>query len=389
MRRKHHEEHVNHESWAIPYADLMTLLLAFFVVMYAVSVVNEGKYRVMSQSIIEAFNGSSRRLDPVHASAVTPAAPVPAERRDSHAQTSVLPRVALPLPTRNLVPSATPDGATTTKGAVTEHSVATGDATSGTAGKATEQENLEQIRNEVQHALQPLIDKNLVVVRRTPNWLEIEIRTDILFPSGVAQLSAPADDVLRHLAGILAPFPNPLRVEGYTDDVPINTTLYPSNWELSAARAASVARLFAEHGVDPNRLGIIGWGEYRPEADNASADGRNRNRRVLVVVLSDHNTPTRFYSDADRLGRIAENDPGSAPAPTAVPATSAPVVAEAGAGVSAPDAGDRSPPAPPSPPAAIMPVAAPVPATERADGSGSAGGSARAAALMVMPNGRG
>ncbi|MGC1548666.1 MAG: flagellar motor protein MotD [Rhodanobacter sp.] len=298
MRRKHHEDHVNHEAWAIPYADLMTLLLAFFVVMYAVSVVNEGKYRVMSQSIIEAFNGTSRSLSPVHSSDVTPPAPVPADKKSTQTQTTIVPRVVLPLPTRSVLASDAskvgPASKTTADSKTTEK-------------EELAQNRLDQIRDQVQHALQPLIDKKLVVVRRTPSWLEIEIRTDILFPSGVARLSAPADDVLNHLADILSPFPNPLRVEGYTDDVPINTAVYPSNWELSAARAASVARLFSEHGVDPNRLGIIGWGEYRPEAANDSTDGRNRNRRVLVVVLSDHNAPSRFYSDADRVGQLAEN----------------------------------------------------------------------------------
>jgi chemotaxis protein MotB len=166
---------------------------------------------------------------------------------------------------------------------------------------ATPQENLKDIANQVQKALKPLIDKQQVVVRRTPDWLEIEIRTDILFPSGVADLAPPASAVLRSLSAILAPFANPLRVEGYTDDVPIKTMLYPSNWELSAARAATVARLFSEHGVNPDRLGIIGWGQVRPLADNTTVEGRNLNRRVLVVVLSDRSAPSRFYTDPHPL----------------------------------------------------------------------------------------
>lgn len=311
-RRKRHEEHVNHEAWAIPYADLMTLLLAFFVVMYAVSVVNEGKYRVMSQSIIEAFNGTSRRLDPIHSSNVAPVAPVPADRKNSQAQNSVLPRIAPPLPSRNLATSSMQNGAE--KRQKSEH-------------QSSEQENLERIQDQVRRALQPLIDKDLVIVRRTKTWLEIEIRTDILFPSGVARLSAPADEVLNHIASILAPFPNPLRVEGYTDDKPINTAVFPSNWELSAARAASVARLFVEQGIDPSRLGIIGWGEIRPAADNLSEEGRNRNRRVLVVVLSDRTAPARFYSDANHP--LAEVEPTLPPDATSDTPTAAtvPVVA--------------------------------------------------------------
>jgi chemotaxis protein MotB len=212
-----------------------------------------------------------------------------------------------------------------------------------------EQQNLERIRNQVERALQPLIDKNLVVVRRTPNWLEIEIRTDILFPSGVATLSPSATQVLTSLGDILAPFGNPLRVEGYTDDMPINTAVYPSNWELSAARAASVARLFAEHGVDPDRLGIVGWGQYRPTADNTSEDGRNKNRRVLVVVLSDKAAPRRFYTNSDQINQTVDASPDAtddqhappvpAPAIAAQPATpvqTAPLVVTPPAALPAP-----------------------------------------------------
>jgi chemotaxis protein MotB len=283
VRKKHHEEHLNHEAWAIPYADLMTLLLAFFVVMYAVSVVNEGKYRVMSESIVEAFNGSSHVI-----------APMPPTKVRPH---NIQPAIAAPAgqPGSSIVPIAVP---------IPPHPVPKhGEGRGVHAGSkhATPQENLKEIADQVRKALKPLIDKQEVVVRRTADWLEIEIRTDILFPSGVADLAPPASAVLRSLSAILAPFANPLRVEGYTDDVPIKTQLYPSNWELSAARAATVARLFSEHGVDPARLGIIGWGEVRPLADNSTPEGRNLNRRVLVVVLSDRTAPSRFYTDPHPL----------------------------------------------------------------------------------------
>ncbi|TBR37217.1 MULTISPECIES: flagellar motor protein MotD [Dyella] len=314
-RKKGHEDHVNHEAWAIPYADLMTLLLAFFVVMYAVSVVNEGKYRVMSQSIIEAFNGNNKTIQPVHSNNAPQVAPVPSSRQSSTTPPSLTPHMAVPLPSRALQPQITQPG-------VPIH-------------RDPGQENLARIQDQVQQALQPLIDKSLVIVRRTNTWLEIEIRTDILFPSGVAKLSPQADNTLRNIADILAPFPNPLRVEGYTDDMPISNVVYPSNWELSAARAASVARLFSENGVDANRLGIIGWGQTRPAAENDSTEGRNRNRRVLVVVLSDEQAPARFYSDAGQPGQLAQQPqttPGSeasAPATLPVPATLMPAAAPA------------------------------------------------------------
>jgi chemotaxis protein MotB len=298
MRRRRHEEHVNHERWAIPYGDLITLLLAFFVVMYAMSAVNEGKYRVLSQSIIEAFNGNSKRLEATPSHTPSVLAPVPDAGASSTATSSAR-RIELPL-RRQPVPGKGEQPTVQRTGGAQQH-------------------NLEQIQGEVQHALQPLIDKSLITMRRTDSYLEIEIRTDILFPSGVARLSTSADDVLSRIGAILSPFPNPLRVEGYTDDKPINTALYPSNWELSAARAASVARLFADKGVDPGRLGIIGWGQFRPAADNASEEGRNRNRRVLVVVLSDGNAPSRFYSDADHPIADAPKPVDATTPPTTLP----------------------------------------------------------------------
>lgn len=292
MRRRHkHEEHANHEAWVIPYADLLTLLLALFVVLYAMSSVNTTKYRALAQAISAAFNGSRAVIQPLTPNAPQSSIPVPTSKPAPIPRTP-LAQILLPVLTQHI---STPDTAPGTPSDQNKEKL------------SDEQQNLERIRSEVEHALQPLIDKKLVIVRRTPNWLEIEIRTDILFPSGVATLSPSANDVLTSLGSILAPFANPLRVEGYTDDVPIDTTIYPSNWELSAARAASVARLFAEHGVDPERLGIVGWGQYHPTADNTSVDGRNRNRRVLVVVLSDKAAPRRFYT-SDQINQTADAD---------------------------------------------------------------------------------
>ena len=293
MRKKRHEEHTNHEAWAIPYADLMTLLLAFFVVMYAVSVVNEGKYRVASASMAEAFNGSTRKLAPLAPSQAPPQALRPSASRPAGASGVPLAPVSAPVPQQPQQPA--------------QPAAAPGHAAA----------DLQRIEDQVRKALQPLIDRQMVKVRRGPNALEIEIRTDVLFPSGVAQLSAPADTVLRNMAAILAPFGNALRVEGFTDDVPIATSIYPSNWELSAARAATVARLFAGHGVRPDRLGIVGWGEVRPIADNTTADGRNQNRRVLVVVMGEQAPAARPAQDLDRLATGLRMT--AAIAPSAVP----------------------------------------------------------------------
>jgi hypothetical protein len=133
--------------------------------------------------------------------------------------------------------------------------------------------------------MQDLIKADLIAVRHGSNWLEVEINTSILYSSGNARLAPDAIPVLEDLARILTPFPNALHVKGFTDNVPINTLVFPSNWELSAARAVSVVSLFAKSGIKPTRLAAIGYGEHWPVADNATPEGRAKNRRVVIVVL--------------------------------------------------------------------------------------------------------
>lgn len=278
---------MNHEGWAIPYGDLITLLLAFFVVMYSISSVNEGKYRVLAQSIAAAFKGTPKVIEPIQVGrqpTMTPQTSVIEAAQAASPASSVVPRVALPaLPDRNqALPRPGPRGQVQPQA----------DLKPGARGGQA----LETLADEIEASMAPLIERKLVVVRRSEQWLEVEIRTDILFPSAVASLSAQALAILERLAAILGRFPNAIRVEGYTDDRPIGTMVFPSNWELSAARAASVVRLFATHGVDPSRMALIGWGEQRPAAGNDTPEGRNRNRRVLIVVLSAEAVPERFFS---------------------------------------------------------------------------------------------
>ncbi len=154
---------------------------------------------------------------------------------------------------------------------------------------------LAHVADQVEEAMQDLVRRKVVTVRRTDLWIEVEIRADILFPSGVAQLSPNAAGVIDQLAGVLAPLPNAIRVEGHTDNVPIRTAVFYSNWELSAARAGSVVRMLAAQGVGPGRLAVVGLGEEHPIQTNDTAQGRNANRRVVVVILStgltDANSP--------------------------------------------------------------------------------------------------
>lgn len=257
MAKKHkHEDHVNHEAWAIPFGDLIILLLAFFVVMYAISSVNEGKYRVAAASMAEAFNGPPKSLSPIQVGEVAAMAKL----------TTMAPSLAKP---QAMGPGGAPlDGA---------------QAGMGTGAR---QAQVEEMAKAVKAAMADLIDKNVIVVRTTPQGIEVEIQTDILFSSGTSELSQEALHIMERLAVVLARFPNPVRVEGHTDNVPIRTAVFPSNWELSAARSASVVHLLMEKGVNPQRLAVIGVGEYRPVAPNDTVQGRNRNRRVVLVIPS-------------------------------------------------------------------------------------------------------
>jgi chemotaxis protein MotB len=278
-RKKKHEEHLNHEAWAIPYGDLVTLLFALFTVMYAMSSVNEGKYRVLSDSLVAAFRGAPKTNVPItvekassgkggdqHLSGVRPTALM--KLRD--------PRPAPALPGR------------------TGQDHGSGDAREpqdGPHGAGTDPKfALFKMADDVRKALQGLIDQKVVSVRQTAFSLEVEIKTDILFPSGVATVSPAAVPVLGKIAEILKPFPNALRVEGHTDNRPISTSAFPSNWELSAARAANVVQLFTKAGVDPLRMQVLGLGEFRPVAPNETAEGRNSNRRVVIVVMEQKTT---------------------------------------------------------------------------------------------------
>ena len=292
-RKRQEEEHENHERWAIPYGDLLTLLLAFFVVMYSISSVNEGKYRVLSDSLYAAFRGQPRTLSPIEIGHKRVGSG--ADIRMSIVQQATLqgqPRAllaAMPLAVATPIPNAPYRDDMPRPGNAGGPGAASGLMHPDTAQAAQSRAAaamLKKVADDVVKAMSGLVKKNLVVVSRKQYWIEVEIRTDILYPSGSARLAPSAVDIIRRLAAALAPFPNPIRVEGFTDDVPIRTVQFYSNWELSAARAASVVHVFSERGVASNRLAVVGFGDQHPVASNATAQGRNANRRVTVVILS-------------------------------------------------------------------------------------------------------
>jgi chemotaxis protein MotB len=260
-RKKPLEEEPKHAAWAVPYGDLVTLLFAFFVVLYAVSSVNEGKYRALSSTLFTEFNGQK------------PPGSAPGSAPASLLATRSFPGVA--------TQSSAPDS----HAIFADTATVTRQQAEQIAQAQAESQALDKLAADVSSAMSDLIKSNLVVVRRKGTTIEVEIRTDILFPSGSATLSPTAVGVIRKLSQTLVALPNPLRVEGHTDSQPIDTAAFPSNWELSSARAASVVHLIANNGVDPARLSVIGRAQFSPAQPNTTAAGRNANRRVLIAIL--------------------------------------------------------------------------------------------------------
>jgi chemotaxis protein MotB len=227
--------------------------------------------------------------------------------------------------------------------------MAPGAAGTGAAGSAAAAA-LARVADEVERAMDDLVKQNMVMVRRSEFWIEVEIKTDILFPSGSAQLAPYSADVIQRLGGALAPFPNPIRVEGHTDNKPIKTVAFFSNWELSAARAGSVVRVLQSQGVDPARLAVIGYGEQRPVQSNDTEQGRNANRRVVVVILSTE--LQRQKAPTDQPGVVGPIPPStSAPGETSPAAvTPAPIPASTQSTPVSPGEPAELPTAHPAPP---------------------------------------
>lgn len=269
-RRRLHEEPENHERWLVSYADFITLLFAFFVVMYSISSLNEGKYKILSDSLVGVFNQPDRAVKPI---------PIGEEQpRTSHQELSA--------------------------------------SDTAQAGDAPI-DPLDSIVRSMRAAFADLIGSHQLTVRGNEQWVEIELNSSLLFPSGDALPNDMAFGILDKVANILAPFDNPIHVEGFTDNLPISTDKYPTNWELSAARAGSVVRMLAAGGVQASRLAAVGYGEFQPIADNSTAEGRARNRRVILVISRNLDVRRSVTGVGSANARVAgaAGQSGTQPAP--------------------------------------------------------------------------
>jgi len=243
----------------VSYADFITLLFAFFVVMYAISSVNVSKYKNLAQGMHTAFTQKDKNKAPVDSSA-----------KDT--------------------------------------------GQSAELSAANKDEN-EDPFDALDQALAQLQDSDYRMDRQE-GWIELDIKAGALFDSGSADLKPLAFAKLVKVAEVIKNLPYPVSLEGYTDSEPIETPQYPSNWELSSARAAALARALTNYGVDPSRIIVIGYGEQYPIASNETEEGRTKNRRVNLIIAKDRTVP-RLLDPS--LSLINQNDNASKPEQKVVP----------------------------------------------------------------------
>ncbi len=259
-RRKRHRPPVNHERWLVSYADFITLLFAFFVVLYSSSQVDHRKVGRLAFAIQVAFQELG----------VFPAS-----------------TTQIPLDSNEPMPFGTVQSIENAKHNTELGRISSPPEDSLTA--ASEESNLRTLQSELQQALQREIADRTVSVHRETDGLVISLREFGFFDSGATTLKPSALPALDRIASILSVRVCRLRIEGHTDNIPIHTPQIESNWELSTARATELVRLLIQrYQFPPERLAAAGFAAYHPVASNATAQGRAQNRRVDVVILSEH-----------------------------------------------------------------------------------------------------
>ncbi len=254
-KKKGEGEHENLERWLLTYADLITLLLAFFIVMYSMSKVDAKKFGAMTQALQSILHGKG---------------------------------IAVLQGQANLVSTTTPGGA-----------LKVGD--------------LKLLQTKITKMAKEMGLQDKINAGMDQRGLVIRISESAFFDPGRAELKPDAIKVLDIISGLLIQIPNHIRIEGHTDNVPISTEKFPSNWELSVNRATVCVRyLIEKHNFPPEKISALGYGEYRPIADNGTLEGRGKNRRVDIVVLSaeeGHSEPStadeNFSTDGEENSGIS------------------------------------------------------------------------------------
>lgn len=238
MKRNEEVEKDNSERWLLTYSDLITLLMIFFVIMYTISNIDSKKYNIISRSLSAAMgNGTGSLIGTLNGSVID----------------------------------------------VINSSAVISDDKQITANT----NNLNSLKDEIEKYLSEENMQDYAIVETDERGLAIRLKDSILFDSGKADVKDNFRDTLIKIGKIISRIDGYVRVEGYTDNIPINNREFKSNWQLSAARAVNVVELLIDYsGISPEKISAVGYGEYRPIADNSTSEGRAKNRRVEIVVIN-------------------------------------------------------------------------------------------------------
>lgn len=262
--KKEPEKHPNHERWLVSYGDFITLLFAVFVTMYAMSQSDKKKVEQVAASLRESFGYSTMAASAGHKGVL--------ESKDLRMIPAIKPDMAV-VPIANKMPPVGPKLGAQEKGR-------------GGKGQAAEKD-FKEIMSSIEAYLIKHDAQDKVALSITRRGLVVSLKEAGFFSSGSATIKPSGYPLLNTIIEAMTQYSNPLRVEGYTDNVPISTRQFPSNWELSVSRATNVLRyMLKTYDIPPDSVSATGYGEFHPTADNATPDGRAKNRRVDIVLLS-------------------------------------------------------------------------------------------------------
>ncbi len=225
------DDNVESNRWIVSYADFVTLLFCLFVVLYAMSSVDQQKYKSVAHSISTALNTQTLKEKEDNINLVNIAEIIRSEKPPINSEFLVL-------------------------------------------------------KKNIREGLNGFFSNELISIKEDKDWIEIELKNSILFDEGSARLMHSGFEVLEKIALKLKPIPNIIQVEGFTDDIPVQNQYYPSNWELSSARSAAIVRKLEDFGVQSERMSVVGYGKNYPVADNKLDNGPSQNRRVKLLIFN-------------------------------------------------------------------------------------------------------
>jgi chemotaxis protein MotB len=283
-KRRHSVEHDNVHRWLVSYADYMTLLFALFVVLYAMAMINEKSFESITESVGRVFQANEEQ-----------------PKNLGHGED------ILDVNTSKSNKRLFGDGILDEAGP----QLLEGEQSLSNISDSQVGTNLTSLEDELHAALYELVESGFAQLQIDGDWLEIELNSGLLFPSGSSSATNSAKNILSVIYDVIGEVSNFVRVRGYTDNQAINTEIFSSNWELSVYRATSILRVLEELGMSPDRMAIEGYGQYYPTADNSTAQGRAKNRKVVVAISKYGleksnllNTPTISVKDVEAITKV-------------------------------------------------------------------------------------